>query len=232
MIEAAAACRNRLIAALPDDTLERWLPHLHVEEMRLGAEVYTSHADGDSVHFPTTSLVSLLHVMADGASAEIAVIGNDGVVGTSLLMGGRANAMYYVVQGAGSAYRLPADFLAREMKHGGAVMRLMLRAIQALISQMAQTAACNRHHRIEQQLCRWLLLSLDRTEGTELLMTQELISNMLGVRREGVAQAAANLQRMGAIRYVRGHIAVLDRKLLEACSCECYSALKQQLTDL
>ena len=229
MVDAAVARKNCLLAALPPATLQRWLPHLDEQVLRLGAQVHGSAAARRYVHFPTTALVSMLHVMHDGASAEIAVIGNDGVVGMLLLMGGDASSTFGVVQGGGRACRLPLELLAGEFARGGEVMQLLLHYTHALISQMAQTVACNRHHHIEQQLCRWLLLSLDRTGGHELLMTQELIANMLGVRREGVAQAAGRLQRKGIIHYMRGHITVLDRAALEANSCECYAVLNEQL---
>lgn len=232
MIGFAAARQNRLLAALPEATLTRWLPHLELELMQLGAAVHSTPLSKQYVHFPVTALVSLLHVMADGASAEIAVIGNDGVVGMSILMDSGAVAASGVVQSAGSAYRLPTNFLVHEFNHTPGVMHLLLRYTQSLMSQMVQTAACNRHHHIEQQLCRWLLLSLDRTGHVDLVMTQELIANMLGVRRQGVARAAASLQRRGVIRYARGHLTVLNRAALEAESCECYSNDRNHLDQL
>jgi CRP-like cAMP-binding protein len=228
MVEAKDASRNRLIAALPCDIVQRWLPHLEPVQMHIGQPVYEAGQTLSHVYFPTTALVSLLLVLKDGASAEIAVVGQDGVVGISLFMGGSSTSTHGVVQGAGHAFRFPTSTLVAEFERGGPVMHLLLRYTQALISQMTQTAACNRHHHIEQQLCRWLLLSLDRIAGTDLRMTQELIANMLGVRREGVTQAAAALQRKGLIRYSRGHITVLDRAALERHVCECYEAVRKE----
>jgi len=228
MVDATQARKNRLIAALPPGSLERWLPHLKPIQMDLGAPVYEAGEMLPHVYFPTTAIVSLLHVLKNGDTAEIAVVGNDGIVGVSLFMGGFTTSTRAVVQSAGRALLLPTAVLQSEFERGGPVMHLLLRYTQALISQMTQTAACNRHHNIEQQLCRWLLLSLDRTGGIHLNMTQELISNMLGVRREGVTQAASSLQRKGLIRYSRGHITILDRAGLERCSCECYEVVKTE----
>jgi len=180
------------------------------------------------VYFPTTAIVSLLYVLENGASAEIAVVGNEGIVGISLFMGGGSTPNRAVVQSAGTGFRLPAEALKAEFNRAGPVLHLLLRYTQALITQMAQTAVCNRHHSLDQQLCRWLLLSLDRLTGDEIVMTQELISNMLGVRREGVTEAALHLQAAGVIRYARGHITVLDRQKLEQRSCECYAVVKKE----
>ena len=190
--------------------------------------VYESGGHMSHVYFPTTSIVSLLYVMASGASAEIAVTGNEGLVGISLFMGGESTPSRAVVQSGGNGYRLKADSLKREFETGGHLQHLALRYTQALATQMAQTAVCNRHHSVDQQLCRWLLLSLDRLESNELVMTQELIANMLGVRREGVTEAAGRLQRDGVIRYSRGHISVLNRPRLEARVCECYAVVKTE----
>jgi CRP-like cAMP-binding protein len=217
---------------LPADEFERLSPHLEVVEMPLGEVLYESGERLQHVYFPTTSIVSLLYVMEDGSSAEIAVVGNEGILGISLFMGGETTPSRAVVQSAGHGYRLKSQFLKHEFSRGGAVMRLLLRYTQALITQMAQTAVCNRHHSVEQQLCRWLLLSLDRLSSSELTMTQELIANMLGVRREGVTQAAGKLQHAGVIRYSRGHIKVLDRQRLEQEVCECYGVVQREFTRL
>jgi CRP-like cAMP-binding protein len=190
--------------------------------------VYESGATLSHVYFPTTAIVSLLYVLQNGASAEIAVVGNEGVVGISLFMGGKSTPSRAVVQSAGHGIRLNAEFLEREFNQSGPVMHLLLRYTQALITQMAQTAVCNRHHSLDQQLCRWLLLSLDRLRGDELNMTQELIANMLGVRREGVTEGAVKLQNAGLIRYARGHITILDRAGLEKRTCECYAVVKKE----
>jgi len=196
--------------------------------MALGDVVYESGSRQDYVYFPTTAIVSLLYVMADGASAEIAVVGNDGMVGIALFMGGETTPSRAIVQSAGSAFRLSGQLLKREFARAGPMQHLLLHFTQALLTQMAQTAVCNRHHSVDQQLCRWLLLSLDRLPSNELAMTQELIANMLGVRREGVTEAAGELQRAGLIRYSRGHITVLDRPGLEARACECYAVVKRE----
>ena len=222
------ARRNWLIAALPDEEWRRWQPLLEWVEMPLGQVMYESGRPLSHVYFPTTSIVSLLYVMEDGASAEIAVVGNEGVVGISLFMGGETTPSRAVVQSAGQGWRLRSRAVKTEFDHPGPVMHLLLRYTQALITQMAQTAVCNRHHSLDQQLCRWLLLSLDRLQGNELVMTQELIANMLGVRREGVTEAALKLQRRGLIRYARGRITVLDRPGLEVSSCECYAVVKKE----
>lgn len=196
--------------------------------MPLGQVLYESGGKLGHVYFPTTSLVSLLYVMENGASAEIAVVGHEGLVGISLFMGGESTPSRAVVQSAGRGFRLGAELMLREFNRAGPVMHLLLRYTQALITQMAQTAVCNRHHSLDQQLCRWLLLSLDRLAGDELVMTQELIANMLGVRREGVTEAALKLQKVGLIRYARGRISVLDRKGLEERTCECYAVVKKE----
>jgi CRP-like cAMP-binding protein len=219
---------NRLLAALPDADLARWLPLLEPVEMPLGGVVYESGRILAHVYFPTTAIVSLLYVMENGASAEIAVVGREGLVGISLFMGGGSTPSRAVVQSAGRGYRLPAAAMHEAFDGAGPVMHLMLRYTQALITQMAQTAVCNRHHALDQQLCRWLLLSLDRLPGDELVMTQELIANMLGVRREGVTECALKLQQAGLIRYVRGRITVLDRPGLERRTCECYAVVKKE----
>ena len=219
---------NRLLASLPEEVWCHWQPHLECVNMPLGQVVCESGCGLSHVYFPTTSIVSLLGVTESGASAEIAIVGRDGVVGISLFMGGASTPSRAVVQSAGQGLRLRANVLMAEFNQGGPVMRLLLRYTQALITQMAQTAVCNRHHCLDAQLCRWLLLSLDRLPGPDLVMTQELISNMLGVRREGVTEAALKLQKLGLIRYARGHITVLDRTGLEARTCECYAVVKRE----
>jgi CRP-like cAMP-binding protein len=219
---------NRLLAALPAAERARWLPSLQPVDMPLGEVLYESGMPMTHVVFPTTAIASLLYVMEDGASAEIAVVGNEGIVGISLFMGGETTPSRSVVQSAGHGFRMPAHVLKAEFGRSGAVMHLLLRYTQALITQMAQTAVCNRHHSLDQQLCRWLLLSLDRLQGSDLVMTQELIANMLGVRREGVTEAASNLQRAGLIAYRRGHITVLDREGLEQRTCECYAVVRRE----
>jgi CRP-like cAMP-binding protein len=219
---------NHLFAALPDAEWQRWLPQFERVEMPLGQVLYESGGILSHVYFPTTAIVSLLYVLENGASAEIAVVGNEGLVGISLFMGGDSTSSRAVVQSAGQGYRLQAQIIKDEFDKTGPVLHLLLRYTQALITQMAQTAVCNRHHSLDQQLCRWLLLSLDRLQGQELVMTQELIANMLGVRREGVTEGAMKLQQAGLIRYSRGHITVLDRAGLEKRSCECYSVVKKE----
>ncbi|TDP86133.1 CRP-like cAMP-binding protein [Aquabacterium commune] len=219
---------NGLLAMLPEDVYARWRPDLEYVAMPLGHVVSESGCGLQHVFFPTTSIVSLLGVTEDGAAAEIAVVGHEGVVGISLFMGGGTTPSRAVVQSAGQGFRFHGDLLMAEFNRGGPAMHLLLRYTQALITQMAQTAVCNRHHRLDQQLCRWLLLSLDRLPGLNLVMTQELIANMLGVRREGVTEAALKLQRQGLIRYARGHIEVLDREGLESLSCECYGVVKRE----
>src|SRR5450756_690817 len=217
--------QNHLLAALPATEYAQLLPNLELIAMPLGWIVYESGGHMEYLYFPTTCIVSLLYVMEDGASAEIAIVGNEGLVGISLFMGGESTTSRAVVQSAGNGYRLKASVLKKEFAQGGNLQHLALCYTQALITQMAQTAVCNRHHALDQQLCRWLLLSLDRLESNELLMTQELIANMLGVRREGVTEAAGHLQTAGLIDYRRGHIKVLDRAKLEARVCECLSLI-------
>ena len=219
--------RNLLLAALPDDEWQRWRPQLEAVDMLLGEILCESGSTLSHVYFPTSCIVSLLYVMEDGASAEIAVAGREGLLGISLFLGGESTPSRAVVQSAGRGYRLPAKVIKEEFARAP-VSHLLLRYTQALITQMSQTAVCNRHHSLDRQLCRWLLLSLDRLDGNELVMTQELIANMLGVRREGVTEAALRLQTAGLIRYARGRISVLDRPGLEARSCECYSVVKKE----
>ncbi len=218
---------NHLLAALSASDLQRWLPQLEAVTLALGEVLYESNGKLSHVYFPTSSIVSLLYVMQNGAAAEIAVVGLEGLVGISLFMGGESTPSRAVVQSAGQAWRLPAAVIKSEFKRAP-VLHLLLRYTQALITQMAQTAVCNRHHSLDKQLCRWLLLSLDRLQGNELAMTQELIANMLGVRREGVTEAALKLQEAGLIRYGRGRITVLDRPGLEKRTCECYAVVKTE----
>ena len=220
--------KNHLLAALAGQEWKRWQPLLEHVEMPLGYVLYESGKTLNHVYFPTTSIVSLLYVMENGASAEIAVVGKEGLVAVSLFMGGGSMPGRAVVQSAGHAFRLKSKDMKDEFDRGGPVLHLLLRYTQALITQMSQTAVCNRHHSLDQQLCRWLLLSLDRLEGTELIMTQELIANMLGVRREGVTEGAANLQRAGLISYSRGRIKVLNRPGLEKRTCECYAVVRKE----
>jgi CRP-like cAMP-binding protein len=224
--------QNHLLAALPAEEFGRLFPHLELVPMPLGTAVCEPGMTMRHVYFPTTSIVSLLYVMEDGASAEIAVVGNEGVVGVSLFMGGESTTSRAVVQSEGHAYRLKAQLLKDEFFRAGPMQRLLLCYTQALLTQMAQTAVCNRHHSLDQQFCRWLLLSLDRLASNELVMTQELIANMLGVRREGVTEAAGNVQRAGLIHYSRGRITVLDRPGLEARACECYAVVKKEFDRL
>jgi CRP-like cAMP-binding protein len=220
--------QNHLLAALPPEVQQRLLPHLESIELPLGKVLYESGDALRHVYFPTDSIVSLLYVMESGASAEIAVVGNEGLIGVAVFMGGESTPSRAVVQSAGHAFRLPGQRLVDEFERHGEMLLLMLRYTQSLITQMAQTAVCNRHHSVDQQLCRWLLLSLDRLSGNQLNMTQELIANMLGVRREGVTEAAGKLQKSGLIEYSRGRIAVLDRAGIEALSCECYAVVKRE----
>jgi CRP-like cAMP-binding protein len=219
---------NQLLAALPEADWQRWLANLELVDMPLGKVLYEPGATLSHVYFPTTAIVSLLYVMDNGASAEIAVAGNEGIIGISLFMGGESTPSRAVVQSAGQGFRMRAQTLKDEFNHNDQVLHLLLRYTQALITQMAQTAVCNRHHSLDQQLCRWLLLSLDRLDSDLLVMTQELISNMLGVRREGVTEAAMKLQNAGVISYSRGRITVLDRPKLEGLSCECYAVVKKE----
>jgi CRP-like cAMP-binding protein len=224
--------QNHLLDALPAGAYERLASHLELVPMKLGEVLYESGVQLRYVYFPTTAILSLLYVMEDGASAEIAIVGNEGILGISLFMGGETTPSRAVVQSAGHAFRLKAALLKNEFGRFGPTMHLLLRYTQALITQMAQTAVCNRHHSVDQQLCRWLLLSLDRLQTNELSMTQELIANMLGVRREGVTEAAGKLQDAGLISYQRGRITVLDRPGLEARSCECYQVVKTEFDRL
>ena len=228
MVSVKNAKQNQLLAAMPEAEWKRWLPEIEAIDLPLGKVLYEPGSTLTHVYFPTTAIISLLYVLENGASAEIAVVGNEGLVGISLFMGGDSTPSRAVVQSAGKGFRLPAQAMKDEFNRGGAVLHLLLRYTQALITQMAQTAVCNRHHSLDQQLCRWLLLSLDRLEGSELVMTQELISNMLGVRREGVTEAALHLQSAGLIKYSRGRISVLDRPGIEKRSCECYGVVKKE----
>ena len=219
---------NQLLAALPDADWQRWLPQLERVELPLGQVLYEAGTTLEHAYFPVSAIVSLLYVMQNGASAEIAVVGYEGLVGISLFMGGESTPSRAVVQSAGVGYRFEAQQIKAEFGQAGPVMHVLLRYTQALITQMAQTAVCNRHHSLDQQLCRWLLLSLDRLDGDELLMTQELIANMLGVRREGVTEGALKLQEAGLIKYSRGRIRVLNRRGLESRTCECYAVVKKE----
>ena len=228
MPETAYPRQNQILDALSPAARERLLPHLQIEVLPLGMVLYESGDMLRHIYFPTDSIVSLLYVMEDGASAEIAVVGNDGAIGVALFMGGETTTNRAIVQSAGSAYRLTGSRLKLEFERHGEMLHILLRYTQALITQMAQTAVCNRHHSVDQQLCRWLLLSLDRLSSNQLVMTQELIANMLGVRREGVTEAAGKLQKLGVIDYRRGHITVLDRPTLEQLSCECYAVVKKE----
>jgi len=225
---AQTAPYNQLLHAVTGEIYNRLNEHLESVEMPLGQVLYESGERLKHVYFPITAIVSLLHVLESGASTEIAVVGNEGILGVSLFMGGETTTSRAVVQSAGYGYRLKSKYLKEEFKRNGLMMALLLRYTQALLTQMAQTAVCNRHHSLEQQLCRWLLLSLDRLTSNELVMTQELIANMLGVRREGVTEAAGKLQKLGIIQYQRGHITVLDRDQLEFCCCECYQVVKNE----
>jgi CRP-like cAMP-binding protein len=220
--------RNALLAALPREDLERWAPHLELIPMTLGQVLFESHDTIDDVYLPITAIVSLLYVTENGSTAEIAVVGREGLVGIAAFMGGETTPNRAVVQSAGTAYRFPARRLKAEFERSSLVLHLLLRFTQALIAQMSQTAVCNRHHSLHQQLCRWLLLSLDRLQGNELIMTQQLIADMLGVRRQGVMAEAARLQDASAIQYARGKIRVLDRQKLESLTCECYGVVKRE----
>jgi len=224
--------QNQLLAALPAAEFERLVPHLELVPMLLGDTLYEPGGQLQHVYFPTTAIVSLLCILESGASAEIAGVGNEGMLGISLFMGGDTTPSSAVVQTAGHGYRLKGRLLKEEFNRAGLMQRLLLRYTQALITQMFQTAACNRHHSIEQQLCRWLLMTLDRLPSNELIMTQELVAGALGVRREGITEAAGKLQRAGFIRYRRGHIAVLQRSGLEAGACECYAVVRKELDRL
>jgi CRP-like cAMP-binding protein len=224
--------QNQLLAALPAADYERLLPHLDPVSLPLGLVLFESGGKLRHLYFPASGIVSLLYAMESGASTEIAVIGSEGVVGIALFMGGESTPSRAVVQSAGRGYRLKAAMVKAEFERGGPLQHLLLRYTQALIAQMTQTAVCNRHHELDQQLCRWLLLSLDRLPSNKLAMTQELIANMLGVRREGVTEAAGKLQEAGLIRYSRGHITVLDRPKLEQRVCECYAVVKKEMDRL
>lgn len=223
--------QNHLLAALSPDVQSRLFPHLELVKLPLRALMYESRTKMRHVYFPTDSIVSLQYMMENGASTAILVVGNEGLLGITLFMGGESTPSRSLVQSAGYAYRLPRTRVKEEFGRHGQLLMLMLRYTQALITQVSQTAVCNRHHSIDQQLCRWLLLSMDRLSHNQLTMTQEFISNMLGVRREGVTQAALKLQQLGAISYARGLIKVLDRPMLEKLSCECYEVVKKE-TDL
>ncbi|MES1190395.1 MAG: Crp/Fnr family transcriptional regulator [Steroidobacter sp.] len=228
MVDTPAPQQNHLLAALPVEVQDRLFPYLELAPMSLGHVLYESGNTLRHVYFPVDCIISLLYVMEDGASAEISVVGNEGLIGVALFMGGNSTPSRAIVQSAGSAYRLLGQRLMEEFNRHGDLLLLMLRYTQSLITQMAQTAVCNRHHTVDQQLCRWLLLSLDRLPSNRLVMTQELIANMLGVRREGVTEAAGKLQKLGVIEYSRGHITVLDRAKLENLSCECYAVVKKE----
>jgi CRP-like cAMP-binding protein len=229
MLSPHSPRQNHLLAALPPSEFEHLASRLELVRLPLGDMLYEPNMQLQHAYFPTTSIVSLHYVTESGASAEAAGVGNEGVVGVSLFMGGNTTPSSAVVQTAGYAYRLERSVLQAEFNRGGFMQRLLLRYTQALMTQIMQTAVCNRHHSIEQQLCRWLLLTLDRIPAQELVMTQELIASMLGVRREGITEAAGKLQQVGFIRYRRGHIAVLDRTGLETRTCECYAVVKKEL---
>jgi CRP-like cAMP-binding protein len=220
--------QNHLLTSLPRTVWDRWLPQLEFVGLDLGDVICESGATLGHVYFPTTAIISLLYVMENGESAEIAAVGNEGILGVSLFMGGKSTPSRAVVQSAGQCFRLKAEILEEEFNQAGPVLHLLLRYTQALITQMAQTAICNRYHSLDQQLCRWLLLRIDRLQSNELVMTQDLIANMLGVRREGVNEGALRLQHAGLIRYTRGHISVLNRAELERRSCECYAVVKRE----
>src|ERR1700681_4627894 len=224
--------KNHLLAALPHAESQRWLPLLEPVDLPLCEVLYESRTTLEHVYFPTTAIIALLYVMENGASAEIAVVGNEGIVGISLFMGGESTSSRAVVQSAGKGFRLKGQLMKQEFNRAGPVLHLLLRYTQALITQMVQTAACNRHHSLDQQLCRWLLLSLDRLQGTEMVMTQELIANMLGVPREGATEGAIKLHNAGLIDYSRGRIQVLDRTALEKRTCECYAVVKKEFDRL
>lgn len=224
--------QNYLLAALPTTDFDLLLAHLELVAMPLGEMIYEPGMQLQHAYFPTSSIVSLHYVMASGASAESAGVGNEGMVGISLFMGGDTTSSSAVVQTAGFAYRLDRRLLKQQFELGGALQRLLLRYTQALMTQMSQTGACNRHHTVEQQLCRWLLLTLDRMPSNDLIITQELVAGMLGVRREGITESAGNLQRAGFINYRRGHISVLDRSGLESHVCECYTVVKAEMKRL
>jgi hypothetical protein len=220
--------RNYLFHCIPDKEWERLVPYVEQVSLPLSKVLYEPGTKMNYVYFPSTAIVSLLYALENGSAAEIAVVGNEGIVGISIFMGGESTSSRAVVQSAGMGYRVPSKLILNEFNNAGSVMHLLLRYTQALITQMSQTAVCNRHHSLDQQFCRWLLLSLDRLTSNELVMTQELIANMLGVRREGVTEAALKVQKAGFIKYLRGHITILDRKGLENRTCECYAVVKAE----
>ncbi|MBW4933181.1 Crp/Fnr family transcriptional regulator [Marinobacter sp. F4206] len=228
MTDTPGPLQNKLLAALSDDARKRIFPKLKLVEMSLGDVIYESGQSIEYVYFPVDCIISLLYVMVNGSSAEISVVGNEGMAGVAVIMGGESTPNRFIVQSHGHAYRLPAADLKKEFNNHSEIRIITLRFTQALITQMSQTAVCNRHHSIDQQLCRWLLLSLDRLGNNQLNMTQELIANMLGVRREGVTEAAGKLQKLGVIEYQRGRITVIDRPKLESLSCECYAAVRRE----
>ena len=228
MTDIPGPLQNRLLAALSEDARKRIFPKLKLTEMALGDVIYESNQSIDYVYFPVDCIISLLYVTVNGSSAEISVVGKEGMAGVAVIMGGESTPNRFIVQSRGHAYRMPADDLKEEFNHYSEIRIITLRFTQALITQMSQTAVCNRHHSIDQQLCRWLLLSLDRLENNQLNMTQELIANMLGVRREGVTEAAGKLQKLNVIEYRRGRIIVIDRPKLETLSCECYAVVRRE----
>jgi len=228
MTDIPGPLQNRLLAALSEDARKRIFPKLKLTEMALGDVIYESNQSIDYVYFPVDCIISLLYVTVNGSSAEISVVGKEGMAGVAVIMGGESTPNRFIVQSCGHAYRMPADDLKEEFNHYSEIRIITLRFTQALITQMSQTAVCNRHHSIDQQLCRWLLLSLDRLENNQLNMTQELIANMLGVRREGVTEAAGKLQKLNVIEYRRGRIIVIDRPKLETLSCECYAVVRRE----
>jgi CRP-like cAMP-binding protein len=228
MDQSSIRDQHHLFQSIPPDVWDRISPHLEPRELPLGKVLYEPGIKMGYVYFPTTGIVSLLYALEDGSSAEIAIVGNEGVVGISIFMGGESTSSRAVVQSAGKGYRMKSNLILDEFNRSGPFMHLLLRYTQALITQMSQTAVCNRHHSLDQQFCRWLLLSLDRLPGNQLNMTQELIANMLGVRREGVTEAALKVQKAGLIKYARGHITILDRAGLEKRTCECYQVVKTE----
>jgi CRP-like cAMP-binding protein len=228
MDKLANVKKNHLLAALPDEELQHWLPHLEAVDLPLGRVLYEDGTTLTHVYFPTTAVVSLLYVMHNGDSAEIAVVGNDGLVGISLIMGGGSTPSRGLVQNGGRGFRIDAELVQKKFENSKHVLHLFLRYTQALITQMTQSAACNKHHSLDQQLCRWLLLTLDRYEGNELNMTKQLVANMLGTSGEHMRQGAKNIQKAGLIHYAKGKITVLDRKGLEKRSCECYRIVKTE----
>ena len=228
MPSSPSPLQNHILDALPAAVRERLFPHLKLVELTRGAVLYEAGSPLRQVYFPTDCIVSLLYVLENGGSAEMSVVGNEGAIGVSMFIGGETTSTRAIIQAGGTAYRLSGRRLKQEFERHGDLLHILLRYTQSLLTQMAQTAVCNRHHSVDQQLCRWLLLSLDRLTSNKLMVTQELIANMLGVRREGVTAAAGKLQKVGAIKYVRGQITVLDRPKLEALSCECYALVKRE----